>query len=875
MRPPLRPALFFGIAFLFVALAITGCEPEFQDDLCESDQDCFPDETCTDGRCVFEEGWNECGGNEVLENSVGDPCGPCNLDEYRCPPGQSDPTSLECYPGNTLCPELDLVTQNPSDVGDRTATFHGMIQDFPYGAEVVELGFCWTEDGNDPTVDDSCAALDPVPSEPGEFSLDVDDLRPGTEHVVRAYSVTDVGTEDYGNSVDFLTGSPIPENVEATSSAEAVILNWDEIVGAVGYEVRIGEDDDEIHELEAPLLGSFQDESAPAGSLGVPQNPEASTDVAAGIEITWDPPQAVDGDAVTYEVAAIYPDARSEFSDPVDGYRSAPAIAGYQLYVSDNGSGEWISVGNDTSYLHDDAPKAPLTPGTISASNGTSAEHVLLQFEVDPDVGEAPEQAYRLRTIYGATQTMGGETSVFTGRRGTTESFDIQWFRSQGSDPSDFEEIAGANEFTYEDDAPAAGEVRYYYAEVDAVEANPEMTNTDSGYIAAGGAVADLQVSDITAESAELTAQLQGVGDPPAEQHGFCFSTDPDPSYGTDDCVELGVPDESSPEMSASLDADDLDPGTTYYVVAFVHSDSTGTVYSGEQPFTTAPAAPQGLEAQEGVLNWIASDGADEYRVYRDGTHIGTTADTTFSDDDDFDPLAPVNLSASDDDAAQITVQWEAADVEDGLEYAVIAVLDPGSLGATGALKESVPSDPAFDDLPQPDHYEIRYQIDGGDWSDWDDVGSTSHVFDDDAAPSIDFGTLSASDDNPDGILIDISPLDTAPIEASPGPNVNFEVRSVSSADETSDAVATTGIRDADDLQDHLVAQWQYEDDQSEWQQLTVIADIDNPEFLDDGPDFEEQRTYRVEAQLDGIDDTITESSTITGTRGEEVNGGD
>ncbi len=871
MRPALRNAVFSGIALFFIAFATSGCEPEFEDDICETDSDCFPDEECAEGRCQFVE--NECGGAEVFDNAVGDPCGPCNLDTYRCDP--DDPDILECHPGDTECPELALVTTDVDNIEERSATLHGVVQEFPHEAEIVELGFCWNEGEGEPTPqEDTCASVDeiPDPEGSGEFSLDVDDLRPGTEHVVRAYSVTDVDSEDFGNEVDFITDAPVPQNVTTTSEPERVIVSWDEIDGAAGYEVRFNEDDGQLEDVDDPEVTSLYDMTAPSGSLGAPQNPQATTNEATGIQISWDAPDGIDGDDVTYEVAAVYPDAQSDYSDPVEGHRSAPELAGYELYVADDNGGDWITVGNSESFTDEEAPMAPLDPGTISASDGTSAEHVALQFENSPDVGEAPEQAYRIRTLYGPAETVGGESDEFTGRRGTTGVTDVQWYRGEDSDPSSFEEIDGAMDMTYEDTDPVAGQTYYYMAEVSAVESDPAETNIDSGYVAAGGAVADLQVSDITAYSAEVSAEVTSLGDPEGEEHGFCISTSPDPSYDDDDCVELGAPDIDEPQMSASFDDTLLDSGTTYYAVAFIHSDTWGTAYSAEQPFTTAPAAPEGLNADDGELDWSPSTGADEYWIYRDGSLIGDTEDTSFSDEEDLSPLAPVGVAASDDDAAQIHLQWQAPDSTDTVEYTVVAVIDPG---ATGSEKQSESSEPAFDDLPSPDHYEYRAQIEGADWSDWMDTSDLEIDFEDaEAAPTIDIGQLSASDDNPDGIDLDIDVVDDAPIEVEAGPEVHFEVRSLSGADMASDAVDTSGMRDDDDLSQHLTAEWQYEDDSSEWQTLTSISDINAPGHLDEEPDHEEPRTYRAVAQLQDIDDTVAESGEVTGTRGEEESNG-
>ena len=801
MRRTLRNTVFYGFGLVLIAMMTTGCEPEFTDDVCETDDDCFPDERCDEDRCVIAEGEeNECGGTEPLDGAVGDPCGPCDLDRLEC---SDDGEALVCD-GETECPDLDIVTTLPTNVEATTATFNGRIEALPEDASLVELGFCWTDlDSEAPTLDHDCATLDEVPQETGDFSLDVEDLRPGTYFYVRAYSMDDAADdEEYANEVEFETEPMAPEGLEADGDDDAVHLSWDETPGAVGYEVFA--DGESIAEIDDPEETSYIDETAPAGTVGTPENYEASTDRTDGVELTWDAAQPAEGATVEYTVTAQFPNSVSDPSEPAEGNRTGgEEPTGYEVYIGADEPEEedWIFVGNDQDYLDEDAPTAELTAGTITASDGEYGGHVLLRFDDDPTV-ETTEQTYRVRATYGDDDEMfGAPTPEFEGHRDAGD-LEYQWYRSAGDSDDDYSAIDGATSDEYEDtDAPSDGSIRYYYATVSAPGAEESVdTNTDSGSISTVGHIDSVTISNIDATSADLSAQLISAGTPASDEHGFCYATDEDPTYPDDNCIPLGTPDEGSPDMSTSIDS--LDQGTQYHVRAFVHStDSGNTAYSSNESFTTDAPAPTNISAtgslDEVTVSWDEATGATGYEVIDgDDNTVATVTDPAQTSIDDGDApagtvSAPSNPQASSNMTNGIELTWEDADELPGadVDYRVIAIYPDAT---------SDPSSEATGNRDAPTITGYEWSIAGE--NDWSSAGNGTNVVLDESAPeaAIDAGTATASQ----GEFEDHIALAVEDAEVGEADTRSYELRATYGTDSAGDPTGSfDGQRDTGELQ--------------------------------------------------------------------------
>lgn len=847
MKRTLRHPLLYGVGLLVMALvASTGCEPEFEDDVCSSDDECFPDEACVEERCVLTD--NECGGQAPLEQAAGEPCGPCDLDLLEC---TADGEALSCD-GQTPCPELDLITTQPTDITARTATFNGRLEEFPHEEELIEVGFCWARQEEATLVDD-CASLDDVPAEVGDFSLEVDGLRPGTAQYVRAYSISDADTEELANIVDFQTDPMAPEGFAAEGGPDAISLSWDEADGATGYELIA--EGETLAEIDDPEQTTYDDETAPEGFVAAPQNFEASMDLEDGIEVSWDAPDTIAGASVEYELIAIYPDATSEPTDPVEANRDAPEATGFEIYIGEDDPSEidWTFLGEAQSYFDENAPLGVITPGTITASKGEFADFVRLQFEEAPSI-DVPQQSYQVRATYGDDDQFSGEsTPMFQGQRQVGD-LAIQWFRSPEED-ADFPvliEHSGAME--YDDvDAPEDGTVSYYHATVSAPQAHPANTNTDTGYVATAGEIMTPEISDIESTEATVSVSFSNTGVPPAGEHGICFSSEAEPSYDDANCIEFGATDEEPVDLTTQIE--ELAPGTNYFVRAFLDSEITGTLYSEEATFTTTAPSPQGLATESTldsvIITWDAADGATGYRLYADGAVLHEFDDPTVTQHED-DEAATAGFIGVPDISAEGTIDgielsWDAAEALEGesVDYQLVA---------TYPDVESDPTGEVVGARLAPDEEDIQgyeLSIDGEDPISF---GSDDNEYFDGDAPmrEIDAGEASASK----GEFETHVALEVIGAEVTDAGARTFELRTIFGDDEEKGpAVSIDGHRDAGEFEYQWYRTTGEEDVEDDYATISgaTEAQYDDEEAPEDGS----QRYYRAEISAPGAEESV------------------
>jgi len=205
-RFPIRFAVY-GLGLALLAAVSIGCEPQFDDNSCDSTDECFPDERCIFNECVvtdddYQHETNECGGSAQLDGELREPCGPCELDRLQCADGDDE---LVCG-GETECPDLDVITKLPTDVGATSATLRGEIRAFPEEGSYSELGFCWSSDGA-PELGGDCQDVDDIPEETNDFELDVYHLEEDTEYRATAYFQIDDEDESLTNEIEFETGT--------------------------------------------------------------------------------------------------------------------------------------------------------------------------------------------------------------------------------------------------------------------------------------------------------------------------------------------------------------------------------------------------------------------------------------------------------------------------------------------------------------------------------------------------------------------------------------------------------------------------------------------------------------------------------------------
>ncbi|RVU48397.1 fibronectin type III domain-containing protein [Lujinxingia sediminis] len=698
-----RFSLFARTALtLSAAASLFGCEPQFNDQVCESDQDCFPDEACQAGVCMLRSDLpdvdpdaelNACGGIQELENAPGDPCGSCNLDQFQC-----EGAELVCS-GDTPCPETDVITTTPTDITARGAHLNGELAELPIEG-ISELGFCWSSSEASPTLDNAnCEAIGTLLEAPGTFSLPVEGLNPGTSYNVATYFIDGDSDSGYGNTLAFTTMAPTPTNVTAVVDGGVITLSWDEADGIVEYEVL--RDGTSIAVVGQP---SYADEDAPAGTLSGYEDLSATQGTeSAGVRLTWSAATGSQGDELSYEVVASYPDADSAPSEAVVAQLPAPAPTSYEVQIDD---GAWIDVGLVTEYLDEDAPEGTITAGTTTVSAGEFADRVEVSISGSTSADGQPRQ-YRVRAL--ADASAGAPSPQVSGFRDAGE-LSYQWQRTTSDldQENDYQDISGATSATYSDfDAPATGETRFYRVVVGAPAAPSVTTAGQAGYRAFGAQINLASISGVDTNNATISATVTGLGDPAATEHGICISTQTNPAYpasGATDCSSRGAPASTGP-FTESFSS--LAPATTYFVRAFI-VNATGTSYSGEQTFVTIPGAPTNLTAsntntQHVALSWNAVSGAEGYRVYRDGnllTEINDAGQTGFNDTTATESSlnAPTNLQASTNNVDQVNLTWEASVASPVVtyDYTVRAYNSAGDEGSASDIATGSRAAPAI-----------------------------------------------------------------------------------------------------------------------------------------------------------------------------------
>ncbi|MBA2662629.1 MAG: Ig-like domain-containing protein [Bradymonadaceae bacterium] len=201
--------------------------------------------------------------------------------------------------------------------------------------------------------------------------------------------------------------------------------------------------------------------------------------------------------------------------------------------------------------------------------------------------------------------------------------------------------------------------------------------------------------TDIEAYAATLNATVSVLGLAPIIDHGFCWSTEEEPSLDDADCQQLGELDQAT---AFDLFVETLLPGRTYYVRAFL-ADADAYYYGNEIAFVTAAPAPTDVDATRDSsasvwITWTGIDGATGYIVYRDGVAIGQLGDEADSLEDDAAgapgvPSAPTALSATKGVSSEVVeLSWSASSVQNGQSYEYTVV-------ATYPALSSEPSDAA------------------------------------------------------------------------------------------------------------------------------------------------------------------------------------
>ena len=165
-----------------------------------------------------------------------------------------------------------------------------------------------------------------------------------------------------------------------------------------------------------------------------------------------------------------------DFNDKVRvSWNADSAATGYEV---NNGTG-WIDVGNVTSYDDTNAPAPAITPGTTSASDGTSFTYV----ELTSSGNTTSQGAVASYMVRGHNSNGDGPESISENGNRSVGALAHHWQVSADDSDGGYLDIPGATTSTYlYTDAPADGVGRYYRAIISAEGAEQIITAGDRGF---------------------------------------------------------------------------------------------------------------------------------------------------------------------------------------------------------------------------------------------------------------------------------------------------------------------------------------------------------------------------------------------------------
>lgn len=136
-----------------------------------------------------------------------------------------------CMKEATTIPPV-VITTKVLDITQTTASAGGILEDNG-GAEVTDIGLCWSTSPN-PTTSSHKISIGKISiaNDAGSFTGSLTELTANTKYYVRAYATNSVGTA-YGSEISFST-EELPPNPEVTTSAITSITSFSAVtVGTV------------------------------------------------------------------------------------------------------------------------------------------------------------------------------------------------------------------------------------------------------------------------------------------------------------------------------------------------------------------------------------------------------------------------------------------------------------------------------------------------------------------------------------------------------------------------------------------------------------------------------------------------------------------
>lgn len=289
----------------------------------------------------------------------------------------------------------------------------------------------------------------------------------------------------------------VPGGLTATTElGDRVRLSWQAVSGALGYHVYRGEQ--RLTSGSGIATTTFEDfDTGAPGEWAAPGSVTASTDRTDGIEVSWVAPARPVGPSASYSVSAVNPSGEGGRSASVSGRRSAPALDVWEVEIGEDGA--VASIGSSsTKWLDSDAPRAVITAGSASASQGVHRRFVRLS-HLGGEVGAAEPVRYRVRG-----KLLGSDVTPWSSRVEGERAHGAlmrKWQRSFGETADGFMDVATVTETEYEDTtASDIGEKRWYRLVVSAAGATTQTLAPVQGWrlafkkVVAGGLLGALSM---------------------------------------------------------------------------------------------------------------------------------------------------------------------------------------------------------------------------------------------------------------------------------------------------------------------------------------------------------------------------------------------
>lgn len=271
----------------------------------------------------------------------------------------------------------------------------------------------------------------------------------------------------------------VPGGLTATTElGDRVRLSWQAVSGALGYHVYRGAE--RLTSGSGIEATSFEDfDTGAPGEWAAPGSVSASTDRTEGIEVSWVAPARPVGASASYSVSAVNPSGEGTRSASVSGRRSAPALDVWEVEVTSDGGTRVEQVeASEPSWFDEDAPRAEISPGAATASQGDHRAYVRLSSS-GAVVTPAATVSYRMR---GRLDGGGGTPwSAFAEGRRAHGGLSNRWQRSTGTTAQSFADL-GSGLTMNDSTAPSDGALRWYRNIWSAPGAESAMTSAVEGW---------------------------------------------------------------------------------------------------------------------------------------------------------------------------------------------------------------------------------------------------------------------------------------------------------------------------------------------------------------------------------------------------------